>query len=209
MNIILLGAPGAGKGTQAIKIAKAYGLQHISTGDMLRAEMAKGTELGRRAQGYMQSGQLVPDDLIIAMIMERFDGLGQKGMLLDGFPRTVAQAEALDKRAKVDAVINLTVPEDVIMTRICGRRVCPACGGTYHISRDDPKICRACGGELVQRPDDNPETVKKRLDTYLSQTAPLVDYYAARGILHSVDGSISIEYGFMKISAILEKLKNR
>ena len=186
MKIIMLGAPGAGKGTQAKKVAKKYNIPHISTGDIFRANIKEGTELGKRAKEYMDKGELVPDDITIGMLLDRIHKADCKdGFVLDGFPRTIPQAkslsEALSKlNEKIDYAINIDVPDDSIITRMSGRRACLSCGSTYHIKYSAPKkenICDNCGSELVIRDDDKPETVKKRLDVYHKQTQPLIDYY--------------------------------
>ena len=213
MKIIMLGAPGAGKGTQAKKIAEKYGIPHISTGDIFRANIKNQTELGRKAKAYMDQGALVPDELTLELIMDRFTNDDCKnGYVLDGFPRTIPQAEALtkalaDKQDAVDYAINVDVPGEAIVTRMSGRRACLACGGTYHIKFNPTKvegICDACGGELVLRNDDKPETVQKRLDVYHEQTQPLIDYYQNQNILKEVDGTLPLEDVFQAIIAILE-----
>ena len=213
MKIIMLGAPGAGKGTQAKKIAEKYGIPHISTGDIFRANIKNQTELGMKAKGYMDQGMLVPDELTLELIMDRFTNDDCKnGYVLDGFPRTIPQAEALtkalaDKNDAVDYAINVDVPDEAIVTRMSGRRACLACGGTYHIKFNPTKvegICDACGGELVLRADDKPETVQKRLDVYHEQTQPLIDYYQTQNILKEVDGTLSLEEVFRAIIDILE-----
>ena len=213
MKIIMLGAPGAGKGTQAKKIAEKYGIPHISTGDIFRANIKNQTELGRKAKSYMDQGALVPDELTLELIMDRFTNDDCKnGYVLDGFPRTIPQAEALtkalaDKQDAVDFAINVDVPDEAIVSRMSGRRACLACGGTYHIKFNPTKvegICDACGGELVLRNDDKPETVQKRLDVYHEQTQPLIDYYQTQNILKEVDGTLALEEVFQAIIAILE-----
>ena len=213
MKIIMLGAPGAGKGTQEKKIAEKYGIPHISTGDIFRANIKNQTELGMKAKGYMDQGMLVPDELTLELIMDRFTNDDCKnGYVLDGFPRTIPQAEALtkalaDKNDAVDYAINVDVPDEAIGTRMSGRRACLACGGTYHIKFNPTKvdgICDACGGELVLRADDKPETVQKRLDVYHEQTQPLIDYYQTQNILKEVDGTLPMEEVFQAIIAILE-----
>ena len=213
MKIIMLGAPGAGKGTQAKKIAEKYGIPHISTGDIFRANINNQTELGMKAKGYMDQGMLVPDELTLELIMDRFTNDDCKnGYVLDGFPRTIPQAEALtkalaDKNDAVDYAINVDVPDEAIVTRMSGRRACLTCGGTYHIKFNPTKvegICDACGGELVLRADDKPETVQKRLDVYHEQTQPLIDYYQTQNILKEVDGTLPLEEVFGAIIAILE-----
>ena len=212
MKIIMLGAPGAGKGTQAKKIAEKYGIPHISTGDIFRANIKNQTELGMKAKGYMDQGMLVPDELTLELIMDRFTNDDCKnGYVLDGFPRTIPQAEALtkalaDKNDAVDYAINVDVPDEAIVTRMSGRRACLACGGTYHIKFNPTKvegICDACGKELILRDDDKPETVTKRLGVYHEQTKPLIDYYTNAGILKSVDGTVDINDVFSAIVNIL------
>ena len=213
MKIIMLGAPGAGKGTQAKKIAEKYGVPHISTGDIFRANIKNQTELGMKAKSYMDQGALVPDELTLELIMDRFTNDDCKnGYVLDGFPRTIPQAEALtkalaDKQDAVDYAINVDVLDEAIVTRMSGRRACLACGGTYHIKFNPTKvegICDACGGELVLRADDKPETVQKRLDVYHEQTQPLIDYYQTQNILKEVDGTLQLDEVFQAIVAILE-----
>lgn len=212
MKIIMLGAPGAGKGTQAKKIADKYGIPHISTGDIFRANIKNGTELGKKAKTYMDQGALVPDELVVDLVVDRVaQDDAKNGYVLDGFPRTIPQAEALDKALeaiseKVDYAINVEVPDENIINRMSGRRACVACGGTYHIKYIPTKvegICDACGGELILRDDDKPETVKKRLDVYHEQTQPLIDYYTGKGILKEVDGTQDMEDVFAAITDIL------
>ena len=213
MKIIMLGAPGAGKGTQAKKIAEKYGIPHISTGDIFRANIKNQTELGMKAKSFMDQGALVPDELTLELIMDRFTNDDCKnGYVLDGFPRTIPQAEALtkalaDKQDAADYAINVDVPDEAIVTRMSGRRACLACGGTYHIVFNPTKVegvCDACGGELVLRADDKPETVQKRLDVYHEQTQPLIDYYQTQNILKEVDGTLPLNEVFQAIIAILE-----
>jgi len=214
MNIIFLGPPGAGKGTQAKVLVEKYVIPQISTGDMLREHVAKGTELGLKAKEYMEKGQLVPDEIILGMVKERLSqDDAQKGFILDGFPRTVAQAEALDKLLeemgkKIEYVLALIVPDEELVTRLTGRRTCKNCGMMYHIKFKPPKVegkCDACGGELYQRPDDNEETVRNRLKVYHEQTAPLIEYYRKKGVLFEVDGNKSIEEITQQLINILEK----
>jgi adenylate kinase len=197
MRIVLLGAPGAGKGTQCKSLVSRYGLLHLSSGDILRQERSEGTELGQKAQSYMDSGALVPDEIIIGMMAKAIAKAPAAGFILDGFPRTVNQAVALDKALdesgqKIDAVLNLEVDDGIIEKRMTGRRSCPQCGAVYHIENMKPKtegVCDHDGTELIQRPDDNPEVVAKRLDTYHQQTEPLVDYYKKQGIVHDFDAN--------------------
>ncbi len=207
MNIILLGAPGAGKGTQASKIAAKYKLVHISTGDIFRANIKGGTELGKLAKSYIDAGKLVPDEVTCDIVKDRLAQSDVKaGYMLDGFPRNIYQAEQLDKFGKIDICLNIDVDEGLLMDRICGRRVC-ACGESYHVSTlNGATTCAKCGGELYQRADDNPETVKARLDTYKTQTAPLIDYYKAQGKLKTVtSGEGSPDEVFAQISEIFDK----
>ncbi len=212
MKIIMLGAPGAGKGTQAKKIAEKYGIPHISTGDIFRANIKNGTELGQKAKTYMDQGLLVPDELVVDLVVDRVKQDDcENGYVLDGFPRTIPQAEALDKALetlgqKVDYAINVEVPDENIVNRMSGRRACVGCGATYHIVYAPTKtedICDKCGSNLILRDDDKPETVKRRLDVYHDQTQPLIDYYTKAGILREVDGTIDIEDVFGEIVKIL------
>lgn len=212
MRIIMLGAPGAGKGTQAKKIAEKYSIPHISTGDIFRANIKDGTELGKKAKTYMDQGLLVPDELTVDLVIDR---VGQDdckdGYILDGFPRTIPQAECLDaaleKRGeKVDFAINVEVPDENIVNRMSGRRACVGCGATYHIKYNPTKVdgvCDACGEKLVLRDDDKPETVQKRLGVYHDQTQPLIDYYTKSGVLKEVDGTVDMEDVFQAIVEIL------
>lgn len=202
MNIMLFGAPGAGKGTQAKYIIDKYGIPQISTGDILRAAIAAGTPMGMEAKKFMDEGKLVPDSTIIGIIKERLSQEDCKaGFILDGFPRTLAQAEALEELMKelkinLDKVISLNVPDELIVGRVVGRRVCKECGGSFHVEFNPSKVegvCDFCGGELIQRKDDSAETVEKRLKEYHSQTAPLFDFYMARGILADIDGTKEID----------------
>lgn len=207
MNVIILGAPGAGKGTHCALIREKYNLEHVSTGDMLRAEVAEGSPLGMQAKGYMEAGKLVPDDLIIDMIMKKFSHSTGKGLLLDGFPRTVAQAKALDEKVKVDIVIDLAVSDATVIQRITGRRMCPNCNAIYNTRYlNGSDTCSACGGKLVQRADDTEETVKKRLESYYAYTEPLIAYYKAQGLLHTVDSETGVEQGFADIQTLLEPI---
>ena len=210
MNIILLGAPGAGKGTQATKIADKYGMPHISTGDIFRANINNQTEIGLLAKSYIDKGQLVPDAVTCKIVENRLaeDDCKQKGYLLDGFPRTIAQAEELDKFAKIDAVVNINIDFSLLMNRLCGRRVCKDCGESFHVSTlNGATTCSRCGGELYQRKDDNPETVQSRLDVYTEQTAPLIDYYTKKGIILNFVGTDDPpQVLFGEIAAELDKL---
>lgn len=212
MKIIMLGAPGAGKGTQAKKIAEKYGIPHISTGDIFRANIKGGTELGMKAKSYMDQGQLVPDEVTIGMLLDRISQSDcADGYVLDGFPRTIPQAESLtaslkDRGEKMDYAIDVDVPDEAIVTRMGGRRACLGCGATYHIVFNPTKaegICDVCGQELVLRDDDKPETVQKRLTVYHDQTQPLIDYYKNEGILHTVDGTQDLNDVFKAIVNIL------
>ena len=190
MNIILLGAPGAGKGTQAIRLAERYNIPHISTGDIFRSNIKEQTPIGVIAKSYIDKGQLVPDEVTVQIVKERLEKEDCKnGYLLDGFPRTVAQAEALSEFSEINAVVNIDVPLGKLLRRITGRRICRDCGGSYHVDfLGGKENCLKCGGELTQRADDNEETVKSRLDVYVAQTAPLTEYYEEKGVLITVDG---------------------
>lgn len=197
LDVVLLGAPGSGKGTQAERIVGEFDLPHISTGDMLRAAVSAGSELGLSAQRYMQAGELVPDDVVIGIVRERLaEPDAREGFLLDGFPRTVEQAEELDTMLSdagrgLTHVVLLQVPEAELIERLSGRRLCRDCGKGYHVTFDPPAtegVCDACGGELFQRDDDNEQTVRNRLKVYEAQTAPLIDYYRARGLVHEIHG---------------------
>lgn len=194
MRLILLGAPGAGKGTQARKIMEKLSIPQVSTGDMLRDARARGTELGRQASEYMDTGRLVPDEVVVGIVSQRLVASDmQKGFILDGFPRTVPQAEALEKLGvKIDQVVNLTVDEEELVERLAGRLTCPKCSAMYHKSFSPPKnpgVCDHDGVALIQRPDDQEATVRNRLSVYRAQTLPLVDFYGTRGLLISVDGT--------------------
>ena len=212
MKLVMLGAPGAGKGTQAKRIAAKYQIPHISTGDIFRANIKAGTELGMKAKSYMDQGQLVPDEVTIGMLLDRIsqdDCAG--GYVLDGFPRTIPQAESLTKALasrgeKLDYAVNVDVPDENIVTRMSGRSACLGCGATYHIVYNAPKkegICDVCGEKLVLRDDDKPETVQKRLAVYHDQTQPLIDYYKQEGILAEVDGTQDMDKVFQDIVKIL------
>ena len=212
MKIIMLGAPGAGKGTQAKKIAAKYDIPHISTGDIFRANIKNGTELGNKAKTYMDQGLLVPDELVVDLVVDRVQQDDCKnGYVLDGFPRTIPQAEALDKALaalgdKVDYAIDVNVPDENIVNRMGGRRACVGCGATYHLVYAPTKtegICDVCGKELILRDDDKPETVQKRLNVYHEQTQPLIDYYTKASILKTVDGTVDINDVFAAIVEIL------
>ena len=202
MKIILMGPPGAGKGTQAEKLVELYQIPHISPGDMFRKAQKEGTELGLKAKSYMDQGQLVPDEVTVGIVKERLAEDDCKGgFLLDGFPRTVQQADALDGilaelDLALDRVVNIEVDKAFLVDRLTGRRVCRSCGATFHVTNKAPKVegvCDKCGGELYQRNDDKVETVSNRLDVYAAQTAPLIEYYQSKGIMSSIDGSKSME----------------
>ena len=212
MKIIMLGAPGAGKGTQAKMIAEKYGIPHISTGDIFRANIKNGTELGKKAKSYMDQGQLVPDELTLELIMDRFkEDDCKNGYVLDGFPRTIPQAEALDAALKangekIDFAIDVDVPDENIVKRMGGRRACVNCGATYHIVYSPTKVegkCDKCGEDLIVRDDDKPETVLSRLEVYHNQTQPLIDYYNEQGVLKTVDGTVDMKDVFDAIIKIL------
>ncbi len=202
MNMVLIGPPGAGKGTHAKILSKRFQAAHIATGDLLRLRVKDGSELGKRAKAIMDQGQLVPDDIVIQMIDERLrEPDAQHGFILDGFPRTVEQAKALDQMLedhsiKLDLVLDFDVSEQVVLERLSGRRLCPKCNANYHVRNIPPKraeICDVCGTKLVSRKDDNPETVLKRLAVYKEQTAPLIDYYKKKGSLQRVDGDFDVD----------------
>lgn len=212
MKIIMLGAPGAGKGTQAKRIAEKYGVPHVSTGDIFRANIKNGTQLGMEAKKYMDQGLLVPDELTVRILLDRVAQDDCKnGYVLDGFPRTIPQAEVLDEALtklgdKIDYAIDVNVPDENIIRRMSGRRACLTCGATYHIEHIPPKqegVCDKCGSELVLRDDDKPETVKNRLAVYHEQTQPLIDFYEKKGVLKTVDGTLPMEEVFAAITAIL------
>ena len=212
MKIVMLGAPGAGKGTQAKRIAAKFSIPHISTGDIFRANIKNNTPLGAKAMSYMDKGELVPDELVIELIMDRFaQDDCVNGYVLDGFPRTIPQAEELDKALKsvndnLDYAIDVEVPGDNIINRMSGRRACVNCGATYHIVHNPPKVeneCDTCNGELILRDDDKPETVKNRLDVYHTQTEPLLKYYTEKGILYTVDGTQDMDTVFDSICKIV------
>ena len=212
MKIIMLGAPGAGKGTQAKTIAAKYNIPHISTGDIFRANIKNGTELGKKAKTYMDQGLLVPDELVVDLIMDRFKADDCKnGYILDGFPRTIPQAEALDAALaangeKIDYAVNVEVPDENIVNRMSGRRACVGCGATYHIVYNPTKVegkCDTCGADLILRDDDKPETVLNRLKVYHEQTQPLIDFYTKKGVIAEVDGTKDMKDVFDAIVAIL------
>lgn len=212
MRLVLLGAPGAGKGTQAKKLIEKYGIPQISTGDLLRAAVAAGSQLGKEAKSFMDKGELVPDRVVLGMVEERLKQDDcRKGYILDGFPRNTAQAEALDKMLdgmgmSLTAALSVDVPFEDLMKRLTGRRTCKACGQMYNVYSNAPKkegACDKCGGALFQRDDDKEETIKKRLEVYSAQTAPLIDYYGRKGILSSVKGSGSIDDIFKAVCTSL------
>lgn len=212
MKIVMLGAPGAGKGTQAKMIAEKYGIPHVSTGDIFRANIKNGTALGMEAKTYMDQGRLVPDELTVKILLDRVAQPDcANGYVLDGFPRTIPQAEVLDEALqaqgeKLDWAVNVDVPDENIVRRMSGRRACLKCGATYHIEHIPPKkegVCDACGSELVLRDDDRPETVQNRLKVYHEQTQPLIDFYTGKGILRSVDGTKDMRDVFAAITEIL------
>ena len=214
MKIVMLGAPGAGKGTQAIKIADKYDIPHISTGDIFRANIKGGTELGQKAKSYIDKGELVPDEVTIGMLLDRIAQDDCKnGYVLDGFPRTIPQAESLTEALKsqgdrIDFALNIEVPDEAIIKRMSGRRACPKCGATYHIVYAAPKtenICDKRGTELIIRSDDKPETVKDRLNVYHQQTEPLIAYYKTTGVLREVDGTQELPKVFEDVVAILSE----
>jgi adenylate kinase len=214
MNIVLLGPPGAGKGTQAKKIAEHYSLPHISTGDILRENISNNTSLGIKAKSYMAKGELVPDELLITIIRDRLSKPDcSKGFLLDGYPRTVPQADALqmiltESNKKLDIVLNIDVDDEELIKRLSGRRVCASCGMSYHMTFNPPKedeICDKCKGKLYQREDDKPEAIRNRLIVYKKQTQPLIEYYTRKGLLRTVDGGKDIPEIFEDIKKILEK----
>ena len=213
MKIVMLGAPGAGKGTQAQMMAEKFGLPHISTGDIFRANIKNGTELGKKAKAFMDAGKLVPDELTVEILLDRVKADDcAKGYILDGFPRTIPQAEVLSDTLaktgeKIDYAINVDVPDANIVKRMSGRRSCPKCGASYHIEKKKKKkegVCDNCGSDLIQRADDNPETVQNRLTVYHEQTQPLIDFYEKKGALRTVDGTKEMKEVFQEITKILE-----
>jgi adenylate kinase len=212
MKIIMLGAPGAGKGTQAKKIADLCKVPHISTGDIFRANIKQGTELGKKAKTYMDAGELVPDELVCDLVVDRIQHDDcTEGFILDGFPRTIPQAEALTNalnaiEQKMEYALNIDVPDENIIHRMAGRRACVGCGATYHVEFNPPKVqdvCDVCGEALVLRDDDKPETVMNRLNVYHEQTKPLIDYYEKQGIVHTIDGTQTMDQVFSDIRKIL------
>ena len=216
MNLVVMGLPGAGKGTQADKIVDKYRIPHISTGDMFRAAIKEGTEMGLKAKSFIDKGELVPDEVTIGIVQERLNKEDcADGFLLDGFPRTVAQAEALENTLaeigkKIDYVINIDVDQDILMERLTGRRICKDCGATYHLIFNpsiEAGICDRCSGELYQREDDNEETVQNRLEVNMRQTKPLIDFYNAKGYLRNIKGQQHIDQVFSNIDELLKGLK--
>ncbi|MBP3038165.1 adenylate kinase [Bacillaceae bacterium Marseille-Q3522] len=216
MNLVLMGLPGAGKGTQAEKIVDKYGIPHISTGDMFRAAIKEGTELGLKAKSFMDKGELVPDEVTIGIVRARLSKDDcKKGFLLDGFPRTVPQAEALEEtlarlNKSIDYVINITVDQTILMERLTGRRICKDCGATYHLIFNPPAkpgVCDRCGGELYQRADDTEETVKNRLEVNIKQAQPLLDFYESKGYLRSINGQQVIGDVFSDMDQLLGSLQ--
>lgn len=218
MHIVLLGAQGSGKGTQAEILAKKHGIPHISTGDILRAAMKAGTPLGAKAKAYVDRGELVPDEVVIGIVRERVaEPDCRKGFIFDGFPRTTPQADALaqaltDQGLALDAVVLIEVARDILMDRMTGRRVCRSCGATYHVTLNPSKqagVCDACGGELYQRADDNPESIRTRLEAYDQQTTPLIEYYRQRGLLAEVDGLGPIESVAARLEAAVKAKESK
>ena len=209
MNVIFLGPPGAGKGTQAVRVCERLGIPQISTGDILRRAMKEGTPTGLAAKAYIDKGELVPDSVVIDIVRERLAAKDcENGYILDGFPRTVPQAQALATFAKIDAVIDIEVSDEKLTERLSGRRVCLSCGGTYHVSRlNGSTTCEKCGATLIQRDDDKAETVLSRLKVYHAQTAPLIDFYAEQGLLKAVDGSQPMDDCFSAILSALGEAK--
>lgn len=207
-KVVFLGAPGTGKGTQARKLSRKYGLPHVSTGDILRNAVKMGTELGLKAKAIMDRGDLVPDDVILGIIKNRLVKPDcAKGFLLDGFPRTFAQAEGFDRLDSVNCAIQIDVPDDVLVKRLVLRRTCPSCGTMYHLEYQPPKVngvCDKCGTTLVQREDDREEVVKSRFRVYVEKTAPLIGYYREKSVLHNVDGNRNVEVVFSEIVQIVE-----
>lgn len=218
MLVVLMGPPGAGKGTQAEKLSKEFALPHISTGDIFRSAVKEGTEMGKKAKEYMDKGELVPDEIVIGIVKERLAKPDcNEGVLLDGFPRTVEQARALDEvladlNLNISAAVSVDVQEEELINRLTGRRVCRSCGATYHIKFNPPKvrnICDHCSGELYQRSDDTIDTVKERLAIYRKQTMPIIEYYEQKGLFYSVDGARAIDDVFEDIAAHLQKIKEQ
>jgi len=208
MHLVFLGPPGAGKGTQAERICERFSIAHISTGDMLRKETREGTDLGLKAKAVMEAGGLVSDEIIIAMVEKRIKEPDcAKGFLLDGFPRTIAQADALGRLTNIDMAVNIDVPAEVLVERISGRRMCAGCGAGYHVSMYNKDTCEKCGQQLYIRDDDRPETVQNRIVAYNEKTQPLINYYADKGLLHSVKGDQPLETVSAGVVAIVERLQ--
>lgn len=211
MKIVLVGPPGAGKGTQAKKIVEKFDVNHISTGDIFRSNIKNETKLGLAVKDILAKGELVPDKMTIDLVVDKLSSMEFDGFMLDGFPRNIVQAESLDEvlaenNTELDCVINIEVPSEVLIKRLAGRRVCSECGQGYHVEMNPPKldgICDTCGGKVIQRQDDNEETVKDRIHVYESQTAPLIEYYSKKGKLKSVDGTLSVEEVFEQIAKAL------
>ena len=204
MNIILLGAPGAGKGTQADFIKTHYGVKHISTGDIFRYNIKNATEIGKVAKAYIDKGQLVPDEVTLKIVETALDEIGKQNFMLDGFPRNINQAIELDKTVSIDKVINISIDQSVLMDRICGRRSCSSCGNLTHITKLSDGKCPKCGEDMIQRADDKEETVKSRLEVYENQTAPLIEYYTKQGKILTVDGMGSPEEVFEQVKKVLK-----
>ncbi|OCL27819.1 adenylate kinase [Orenia metallireducens] len=216
MNLVLVGPPGAGKGTQAARLEEAYEIPHISTGDMFRKAIKEETELGKKTKEYMDQGKLVPDEVTIGIVRERLSQKDcQQGFILDGFPRTVNQADALnsilaDMNTSLDAVINIKVSDAEVIDRLSGRRICKSCGASYHVKFNPPKVagvCNECEGELYQREDDNPNTIQQRLDVYSEQTSPLINYYRESNLLKTINGEDSLDNVFFEIKDLLDNIK--
>lgn len=206
MNLVFLGPPGAGKGTQALGVSEKYSIPHISTGNILRSEIKRGTELGLKAKSYMDAGGLVPDEVVIGIVAARLQEPDcQKGFLFDGFPRTIPQAKALAEKITIQMAVNIDVPDEAIVSRLSGRRVCKACGATYHVDTFSGSVCSACGGDLIRRDDDAPETILNRLRVYHEQTQPLIDFYREQGVLADVDGTQGIDNVFAVICRKMEE----
>ncbi len=211
MRIVLFGPPGAGKGTQAGLLSEKYGSAHISTGDILREAVANKTEVGLKAKGYMDKGELVPDEVVIAIAKEKLSSIGDKGFILDGFPRTIAQAQALDEALAeigkpLDAVVNLQVDDEELVRRLSGRRVCPSCGEPYHTDSKRPRVegkCDKCGADLVHRADDQPDAIRNRLKVYNTQTSPVLGYYEQRGVLRNIPATGGIGEILDRVAAAL------